>query len=236
MKISVLTPTANRTNWFVLAVECMKRQTWFDLGHEIEWIIVEDGEQDVRTLLTDLPPGVEIRYTRLAGKRPIGHKRNVCLDMADTPILVFWDDDDYYQPEYIQHMATLLVSQFAYGVVGSPQLYAYSNGSIYLKGKYGNHSPCGVLGFTAKAMKQYEMRFNDEDTHGEERAFLKDFCVPLLASDPRKTIVAIQHGQNTWKVSFENDTPMQNRCLPDWADILVKKQSGFLSGEKVNGE
>ena len=236
MKVSVLTPTANRTKWFPLAVECMKRQTWFELGHEIEWIIVEDGEEDIRSLLMDLPKGVEIRYTRLEGKHPIGHKRNVCLDNANTPILVFWDDDDYYHPEYIQHMVTPLVSQFAYGVVGSPQLYSYNNGSIYLKGKYGNHSPCGVLGLTAKAIRQYEMRFNDEDTHGEERTFLKDFCVPILVTDPRKTIIAIQHGENTWNVSFENDTPIPNRSLPDWAEALVKKQSGFLSSGEINGE
>ena len=236
MKISVLTPTANRTKWFPLAVECMKRQTWFELGHEIEWIIVEDGEEDVRTLLMGLPEKVEVRYTRLEGKHPIGYKRNVCIDSAATPVMLFWDDDDYYHAEYIQHMVTLLVSQRRYGVVGSPQIYAYTNGFVYCKGKYGNHSPCGVLGFTAAAVKQYELRFNDEDVHGEEREFLKDFCVPLLTSDPRKTIIAIQHGENTWNVSFENDTPVPNRSLPDWADEFVKKRLALSCDEKVNGE
>jgi len=228
MKVSVLTPTYNRANWFPLAVECMKRQTWFELGHEIEWIILEDGHGDVRTLLTGLPSGVEVCYSRIEGKNPIGLKRNECVARATTPIMIFWDDDDFYHPEYIQHQTTLLVSQFAYGVVGSPQIYAYKNGLIYLKGKMGNHSCAGAMAFTAKAVKQYDLRFNDEDRLAEEKAFLKGFCVPLLVSDPRKTIVAIQHGRNTWNVNFESDEPTK-MTLPDWADELVKKISSTSS-------
>jgi glycosyltransferase involved in cell wall biosynthesis len=226
MKVSILTPTYQRRKWIPLAIECMKRQTWFQEGHEIEWIVLEDGDDNVFDLFVDLPAGVDLCYSRLEGKHTIAQKRNECIDRATTPVMIFWDDDDFYHPEYIEHMATLLTTQFVYGVVGSAQIYAWNDGKVYRKGKAGNHSPCGVLGFTARAVKQYELRFRDSDHHGEEQYFLKDFCVPLLMSHPRKTIIAIQHGENTWNVSFQNDTPIDDVSLPDWAEEIVKKTTG----------
>lgn len=220
MKVSILTPTCNRRALFPLAIECMKRQTFLE-AHEIEWIVLEDGDQSVYDLLTDLPPNIDVCYARLEGKHTIGEKRNECIDRATTPVMIFWDDDDYYQPDYITHMAILLTTQFVYGVVGSPQIFAWKDDKVYRTGKLGNHSPCGVLGFTAKAVKQYELRFNPNDRYGEERTFLKDFRVPLFMSDPRKTIIAIQHGANTWKVKLTNETDAVK--VPDWALDIVKK-------------
>jgi len=53
--LSVLTPTKNRFNQFHLAVECMKHQNFTG---KIEWVIVEDGKDNVRTLLNDLPENI----------------------------------------------------------------------------------------------------------------------------------------------------------------------------------
>ena len=214
MKVSVLTPTCNRKDWFNLAVYCMKHQTFQD---PIEWVIVEDGDDDVSPLLTDLPDNIVTKYIRLDGKHTIGYKRNVCLKEASGDILVFHDDDDYYQPEHIGHVVFLLSSQVAYGVVGSSALIVYSTKkqSFYVSGRMGrNDSPCGVLAFTRNALKQYKMKFCDTDTHAEEKHFLRDFRVPILHCDPQKTIVAIQHGKNTWNVEFDEKTKM-NYSLPD---------------------
>ena len=226
MKVSILTPTCNRRQFFPLAIECMKRQTFLQ-NHEIEWVIVEDGSDNIHDMLNDLPASVEVCYYRMDGKHPIGRKRNECIERATTPVMIFWDDDDFYHPEYIEHMVTLLTTQFMYGVVGSPQIYVWKDGKIYRTGKMGNHTSCGVMGFTAKAVKQYELSFVDTDRYGEERMFLKDFRVPILVSDPRKTILAIQHGSNTWKVSVANKTPIEDIKLPDWAEDIVKKSTGI---------
>ena len=216
MVLSVLTPTRNRAHRFPLAVECMRRQTWAD---PVEWIIVEDGEQNVRSLLTDLPENVWVRYYRLDCDEPIGRKRNRCVDLATGPICVFWDDDDFYHPEYLAETYKSLAEQSLYGVVGQSTLLVYSTstGLMYAKGKKGNFSACGVLAFTKSAVKQYGLRFNDDDTHGEEREFLKDFCVPILKRNPFKSIVAIQHGENTWNVKFKDDEILSGYKLPDWA-------------------
>ena len=106
--LSVLTPTKNCFQEFHLAVECMKHQ---EFQGQIEWVIVEDGEQDVRSLVEDLPPNVKVAYTRLDGIHTIGEKRNVCLDKATHEICVFWDDDDFYHPEYLAQTYWLLTSQ-----------------------------------------------------------------------------------------------------------------------------
>jgi glycosyltransferase involved in cell wall biosynthesis len=218
--ISVLTPTKNRFAEFHLAVECMKHQTF---QGQIEWVIVEDGEQDVQTLLTDLPQNVTVNYSRIDGINPIGKKRNVCLDKASRELCVFWDDDDFYDPEYLAQTYWLLTSQQVFGVVGSPIVIAHSltSGLTYVKGKSGNHSPCGVLGFTKKAVAQYGMRFRDSDTHAEEPYFLKQFRVPLMHRNPLKSIVAIQHGRNTWNVVFD-DTEQFDYTFPDWAKKCIE--------------
>lgn len=218
--ISVLTPTKNRFNEFHLAVECMKHQKF---EGDIEWVIVEDGEEDIRSLLTDLPPNVSVQYSRLTDTLPIGKKRNETLNKASYEVCVFWDDDDYYDPEYLSQTYWLLTSQKVFGVVGSPVVIAHSlaSGLTYAKGKSGNHSPCGVLGFTQRAVQQYGLRFRDEDTHGEERYFLKDFCVPLMHRNPLKSIVAIQHGNNTWNVTFKEEEQF-DYTFPDWAKKCIE--------------
>lgn len=222
MKVSVLTPTYNRKHRFDIAVYCMKNQTYTD---PIEWVIVEDGDDDVSPLLTDLPSHIEPKYIRLDGRHTIGEKRNICLQEATGDILLFHDDDDYYQPEHIGHVVFLLTSQMSYGVVGSSALIVYStkNKAFYVCGKMGkNDSPAGVLGFTRKALKQYKMKFKDTDTHAEEKAFLRGFRVPILHCDPKKTIVAIQHGTNTWNIQFNESTKIEWN-LPEEVYAMIHK-------------
>jgi glycosyltransferase involved in cell wall biosynthesis len=213
----------------------MRRQTWTD---PVEWIIVEDGEQDVRSLLTGLPENVVVRYVRLDDVEPIGRKRNRCVDLATAPICVFWDDDDFYHHEYLAETYKALAEQSLYGVVGQSILLVYSTstGLMYAKGKKGNFSACGVLAFTKSAIKQYDLRFNDEDTHGEERAFLKDFCVPILKRNPFKSIVAVQHGENTWNVKFKDEELLDGYKLPDWALGYINPRGGSEGDERGEEE
>ena len=212
MKVSVMTPTRNRTDWFEMAVYSMKNQ---DYTNPIEWVIVEDGEGDVRSRLTDLPPHVEVKYVRLDGTHPVGRKRNECLDHATGDLLIFHDDDDYYQPNHISYCVRSLTEQKAFGVAGCSVIVAWQKGEFYASGQAGqNSTPCGVLCFTSKAVKQYGLRFCDTDTYAEEVAFLKDFRVPLLHLDPTKTIVAIQHGNNTWNCQF-NESQKMKYNLPE---------------------
>lgn len=218
--LSVLTPTKNRFNQFHLAVECMKHQNFTG---QIEWVIVEDGQDNVKTLLNDLPENITINYIRLEYDVPLAKKRNICVDQANQLVCVFWDDDDYYDENYLSETYHLLTSQYVYGVIGSAVVIAYSVASnmFYSVGKHGNHSSCGVIGFTKKAMKQYDLRFRDEDTIAEEIYFLKDFCVPLLHRNPMKSIVAIQHGKNTCPVRFLEQNKMEY-TFPDWAKKCIE--------------
>lgn len=220
MKVSVMTPTRNRPQWFEMALYSMKNQDYTD---PIEWIIVEDGEADIRSQLTDLPPHIEVKYTRLDGTHPIGEMRNVCLDHATGDVLIFHDDDDFYQPQHISYCVKSLLEQKAYGVAGSSVVVAWQRGAFYASGQAGqNSSPCGVLCFMRKAVKQYGLRFRDTDTYAEEVKFLKDFRVPLLHLDPSKTIVAIQHGTNTWNCKFI-DTQKIEYSMPEEVMEIINR-------------
>jgi glycosyltransferase involved in cell wall biosynthesis len=218
MRVSVLTPTRNRREIFPIAVACIRNQIFLnDPENVIEWVIVEDGDEDVQTLLTDLPHNVEVRYQRMDGNHTIGNKRNVCLDLATGDILFFHDDDDYYYPTHIEHGVRMLSTQKMFGVAGSPQLFVYSSrtGLVYRKGIIGNHSPCGVLCFTKKAVSFYNLRFRERDTFGEEKYFLKNFRVPLLFLNPRLTMIAVSHGKNTAPVLFNDDEVVPDFIVPD---------------------
>jgi len=220
-----MTPTSNRAHLFPIAVECMLNQTWVKEGKTLEWVIVEDGEQDVQTLLTDLPHNVWVKYVRLDGKHPIGKKRNVCLEHATGDLLFFHDDDDFYHPSHIEEGVALLSNQRQFGVIGSSVLLAYSTRtkSFHVTGKpRRNDSPCGVLGFTRQALHQYGMRFDDEDKHAEERTFLREFRVPILHCDPLKTIVAIQHGENTWRVQLDKKSRLDFAFPAEFQTLLDK--------------
>lgn len=218
MKVSVMTPTRNRAKWFEMAVYSMKNQ---DYTGAIEWVIVEDGEEDVRFQLVDLPPHIEVKYVRLDGTHSVGRKRNECLDSATGDVLIFHDDDDYYKPCHISHVVDSLTKQRVFGVAGCSVIVAWQNGAFYASGQAGqNSSPCGVLCCMRKAVKQYGLRFCDTDTHAEEVAFLKDFCVPLLHLDPNKTIVAIQHGANTWNCAFIEAQKMEYSLPEEVMEII----------------
>jgi glycosyltransferase involved in cell wall biosynthesis len=206
MKVSVMTPTANRKHLFDIAVRMMVNQDWVKEGKEVEWVIVEDGDDDVQSLLTDLPANIHVKYVRLDGKHPIGKKRNQCLKEASGDILLFHDDDDIYPSTHISYCVECLTSQHNFGVLGSSATLVYNTqrDKFYLFGRVcENHTPCGHLAFTRKALKQYGMKFRNKDTYGEEKYFLQEFRIPLFFKDFRKSVIAIQHGKNTWNVLFD---------------------------------
>jgi Glycosyl transferase family 2/Glycosyl transferases group 1 len=89
--ISVITLTRDRRAFFPLAKYCMVAQTYPE--DKIEWVIVDDGKDQIKNLVTDLP---NVTYILLDEPLTIGAKRNLAISRAKHDILVMLDDDDVY--------------------------------------------------------------------------------------------------------------------------------------------
>lgn len=89
--VSVITLTRDRRSFIPLAKYCFLAQTYPE--HLIEWVIVDDGKDPIKALVSDLP---NVTYILLDEPLTIGAKRNLAISKAKHDILVMMDDDDVY--------------------------------------------------------------------------------------------------------------------------------------------
>lgn len=91
MKISVITPTADRASYLQGAYHLLQEQTHPDW----EWLIYD----------TSLHPtpfnDPRVTYIHDGGIVSIGEKRNRLIEKATGDVIVHFDDDDYYAPTYL---------------------------------------------------------------------------------------------------------------------------------------
>ena len=89
--VSIITLTRDRRSFIPLAKYCFLAQTYPE--HLLEWVIVDDGKDPVKNLVSDLP---NVTYVLLDEPMSIGAKRNLAISKAKHDILVMMDDDDVY--------------------------------------------------------------------------------------------------------------------------------------------
>lgn len=89
--VSVITLTRDRRSFIPLAKYCFLAQTYPE--HLLEWVIVDDGKDPIKNLVSDLP---NVTYVLLDEPMSIGAKRNLAISKAKHDILVMMDDDDVY--------------------------------------------------------------------------------------------------------------------------------------------
>lgn len=90
-KVSVLTITRDRRAFIPLAKYCYLAQTYPE--DKLEWVIVDDGKDQVKDLVSDIP---NVKYILVDEPMTIGAKRNLAVQSASHDILVTMDDDDVY--------------------------------------------------------------------------------------------------------------------------------------------
>lgn len=186
--ISICTPTYNRRLFIKTLISCVMHQTYNGL---LEWIIIDDGEDKIEDLVCHIP---FVRYYAVE-KMTIGAKRNLMHKYAKGETIVYFDDDDYYPPERIEHAIESLHSST---ICGSSIMYMYFTNlnKIYKFGPYGsNHATAGTFAFKRGLLNQ--TAYNNNDKMGEEKFFLKKWSIPLKQMDPKKTILVIAHNKNT---------------------------------------
>tara|TARA_R110000772_G_scaffold239221_3_gene351259 strand:- start:59 stop:778 length:720 start_codon:yes stop_codon:yes gene_type:complete len=124
--ISVLTPTYNRSKFLPLFLNNLKKQSY--PLNKLEIVIDDDGTEpftdNIEQLRKDLSPS-KLIYFKSKTKRTIGEKRNNLVKLATSKILINLDDDDIYNPAYIEHSYFTLKDKKC-GLVGSnDMLFCY---------------------------------------------------------------------------------------------------------------
>lgn len=193
--VSVLTPTLNRRRFIPAFLRYVRRQ---DYDGPLEILVADDGAEDLTDLLRTDP---RVRYLRLAGRIPLGHKRNLLATEARGEFLVHMDDDDFYPSNRVSH-AVKRLAQAACPLALASEHYFYQAAldRIFVSGPFGaNHGVASTMAYHRSYLASH--RFDDDAMAQEEHLFTDGFSAPAVQLDPRSTVLGIIHSTNTWDKS-----------------------------------
>ncbi len=202
--VSVCTPTFNRRPFIPALIKCYKSQTYD--SSRMEWIVLDDGTDSVR----DLFEGVEgVRYFRVEEKMTLGAKRNAIHAKCKGDVIVYMDDDDFYPASRVSHAVSVLKGNPKALCAGSSQLYTYfpTTGETWIFGPYGE-SHCTAASMAFRRSLLTRTSYDREAALAEEKHFLKNYTIPFVQLDSRKTIVVVSHAHNSFdKTELLKDGP-----------------------------
>jgi len=210
--VTLCTPTFNRRPFIPMMLKCYEHQTY--PKDKIEWLIVDDGTDKIEDLVTHIP---QVKYFKYDTKMTLGQKRNLLNDKATGDIIIFIDDDDYYPPERISHAVKTLTNSKAL-CAGSSAMFIYFKhiNKMYLFGPYGpNHATAATFAFKRELLAT--TRFDEKSSVAEERKFLKDYTIPFVQLEAKKTIVVFSHNHN----SFDKKELLKQMPNPNIHDTPV---------------
>lgn len=109
-KISVVMLTYNREKLVGSMIECILAQTF----HDFEFIVVDNGSTDRSGAIADAYAMKDSRIRVIHRERGnIGSGRNAGLDAAKGEYIVFVDDDDSCEPDFLEFLYNLVVENKA---------------------------------------------------------------------------------------------------------------------------
>jgi hypothetical protein len=223
--VSICTPTFNRRPFVPAMIRCFETQTY--PKDRMEWIIIDDGTDKIEELVTHIP---QVKYFKYADKMTLGKKRNLLNEKASGDILVYMDDDDYYPPDRVSHAVETLLKSPKALCAGSSAMFIYFKhiNKMLQFGPYGpNHATAATFAFKRALLAT--TRFDEASSVAEERKFLKDYTIPFVQLDPKKSILVFSHNHN----SFDKKELLKNGPNPTIHETTVTpdelvKDAGIL--------
>jgi hypothetical protein len=192
--VSICTPTFNRRPFVPAMLKCFETQTY--PKDRMEWIIIDDGTDKIEELVTHIP---QVKYFKYDDKMTLGKKRNLLNEKASGDILVYMDDDDYYPPDRVSHAVEMLMSSPKALCAGSSAMFIYFKhiNKMLQFGPYGpNHATAATFAFKRALLST--TRFDEASSVAEEKKFLKDYTIPFVQLDPKKSILVFSHNHNSF--------------------------------------
>lgn len=201
--VSVCTPTFNRRPFWPVIIKCFNNQDY--PMDKLEWIIIDDGTDKIEDLVIEIP---QVKYFKYEEKMPIGEKRNIMNEKTSGDIIVYMDDDDYYPPVRVTHAVNMLLTHPSSLCAGTSEInfLDINTHKIFKFGPYGpNHGTAATFAFRKEMLKEY--KYDNKISLLEERDFLKNYTVRFIQLEPKKTILGMFHGQNTYYTGINRDDP-----------------------------
>ena len=221
--VSICTPTFNRRPFWEYTIKCFNHQDY--PKDKMEWIIIDDGSDKIKDLVCDIS---QVKYFEYDEKMPLGKKRNIMHKKSKGDILVYMDDDDYYPPERVSHAVNMLLSHPNALCAGASEIYIWFKHiqKMFQFGPYGpNHATAGTFAFKRELLKDH--KYEEHAALAEEKAFLKNYTVPFVQLEPKKTILVFSHIHNTFdkKKLLENGENKFQKTSPRTVDEFVKDEN-----------
>jgi len=223
--ISICTPTFNRRPFIPTIIKCIENQTY--PREKIEWLILDDGTDKIEDLVSHLP---YVKYFKYDEKMTLGKKRNILNEKSTGEIIIFMDDDDYYPVDRIQHAVDKLRGSKAL-CAGSSAMFIYFKhiNKMYQFGPYGpNHATAATFAFKRELLSK--TKFDEKSSVAEEKKFLKDYTIPFVQLDPKKSIVVFSHDHN----SFDKKELLKNMPDPNIHETELKPEDIVKEPEILN--
>ena len=220
--VSLCTPTFNRRPFIKGMIECFDHQNY--PKEKMEWIIIDDGTDKIADLVEHIP---QVKYFSYENKMLLGKKRNLMHEKASGEIIIYMDDDDYYPPERVSHAVNMLKSHPSALCAGASEIYIYFKhiNTMYQFGPYSpNHATAGTFAFKRELLTK--TRYNETAALAEEKEFLKNYTIPFVQLEPKKTILVFSHDHNT----FDKKTLLNNQH-PQYCKPSDKKVDDFIKEE-----
>lgn len=129
---SIIVRTRNRPALLREALASVRAQTQSDL----EVIVVNDGGEDVRAVLDELRPQLDIRYQAHESPRGRAAAANTGLRMACGNYISFLDDDDILHPGHVGKLTAFLETTGAAAAYSDCEIgrYRWEGGALTLLG------------------------------------------------------------------------------------------------------
>jgi len=200
--VSICTPTFNRRPFWPMCIKNFLNQDYPQ--DKMEWIIIDDGTDLIEDLVINIP---NVKYFKYDTKMTLGKKRNIMHNKSCGDILVYMDDDDYYPKERVSHAVNMLLTHPNALCAGSSEIYIWFKHiqKMWQFGPYNaNHATAGTFAFKRELLKNHS--YEEHAALAEEKAFLKNYSVPFVQLEPKKTILVFSHIQNT----FDKKTLLDN--------------------------
>lgn len=188
MSVTIAIPTYNRKRFEKLLEYNIACQTYTNC----RVLILDDGVESTFNL--DIP--FEYEVIRLHKKLDLGQKRNMLCTLAKSEYIAFMDDDDIYQPTYIQYaMSSLKYSgKSVFGssamLITFPHLNWKMVATVCENIERQNEA---TLVFKKSFWK--ENKFKGKDN--ESRSFLEGKKDEIFNGDIANIMVCIAHDSNT---------------------------------------